>query len=372
VVRRIQEPGAPQDVRLACAQLGLALDLADRAWAERSAAALLGALRDPLIERSDYPPLAEALAAVSDRLPPDQAADHADQATAVLVTRLRDRTNMLHYDELGKAVIAVSPRLDAAAATRAASDLAPLIRQPGLHPSAWPSISRVLAAVYRRLPPSDSASYLNQTVDFIVAARGATTNKTHWGLYAKALAALGRRLDAAGVAREAEAILGMLGNAEAEWYLTEALAEVAEHQDAEESLRTAEQLVLVLRNSKEKSALPELLKPLLGSVCRHLDAAGTARVSEAMIAAVRDPRTSIHVHALFAHVFVVLCGRLDPARATSLEDALLGALVADLADAKYAPARSRLGRALASVCGRPGASRAPSAAEALVDAIRDP
>src|SRR6516162_8310176 len=50
VVRRIQEPGAPQDVTLACAQLGLALNLADRAWAERSADALLGALRDPLVE----------------------------------------------------------------------------------------------------------------------------------------------------------------------------------------------------------------------------------------------------------------------------------------------------------------------------------
>jgi hypothetical protein len=372
VVRRIQEPGAPQDVTLACAQLGLALDLADRAWAERSAAALLGALRDPLTERSDYPPLAEALAAVSDRLPPDQAADHAAQATAVLVTRLQDRTNMLHYEQLGKAVMAVSPRLDAAAATRAARRLAAVIRQSDLHPTAWPSISRALAAVYRRLPPSDSASYVNQTVDFIFAARGATTNKTYWGMYAKALAALAGRLDAAGVARVAEAIPGMLGHAEGEFYLTEALAEVAEHQDAEGRLRTAEQLVLVLRNSKEKAALPELLKPLLVSVCRRLDAAGTARVSEAMVAAVRDPRTSIHVHALFAHVFVVLCGRLDPARATSLEDALVGALVADLADAKYSLARSRLGRALASVYGRPGASRAPSGAKALVDAIRDP
>jgi hypothetical protein len=171
----------------------------------------------------------------------------------------------------------------------------------------------------------------------------------------------------------AEAIVGMLSDGEAHLvFVADALAEAAKHLDAEGSLRTAEQLVLVLRNSKEKSPVSELLKPLLVSVCRRLDAAGTARVSEAMVAAIRDPRTSIHVHTLFAHVFVILCGRLDQARATSLEDALVDALVADLADAKYSPARSLLGRALASVCGRRGASRAPSGAEALVAAIRDP
>jgi hypothetical protein len=222
------------------------------------------------------------------------------------------------------------------------------------------------------LPPPDSASYLNETVDFVLAARGATTNKTFWGCHARALGALGERIDAARVARVAEAIVGMVSDGEAHLFVAEGLAEVAEHLDAEGSLRTAEQLVLVLRHSKENSTVPELLKPLLVSVCRRLDAAGTARVSEAMVAAVRDPRTSIRVHALFAHVFVVLCGRLDPARATSLEDALVGALVADLADAKYSPARYLLGRALASVWERPGASRAPSGAEALVAALRDP
>src|SRR6516162_6970176 len=89
VIRHIQEPGAPQDVTLACARLGLALNLADRAWAERSADALFGALRDPLVERDDYPPLAEGLAAVCERLPPDQAADYGARALDVLLTLLR-------------------------------------------------------------------------------------------------------------------------------------------------------------------------------------------------------------------------------------------------------------------------------------------
>src|SRR5262245_22762904 len=82
VVRQIQEPGAPQDVRFACARLGLALNLADRAWAERSADAVVVAVRDPalqgiaaLVDRDDYQRLAEALAAVSEHLSPAQAAD---------------------------------------------------------------------------------------------------------------------------------------------------------------------------------------------------------------------------------------------------------------------------------------------------------
>jgi hypothetical protein len=74
VVPRIQEPGTPQDVMVACARFGLAVNLADRAWAERSADALLVALCDPLVDGEDYDPLAAALAAVSERLPPARAA----------------------------------------------------------------------------------------------------------------------------------------------------------------------------------------------------------------------------------------------------------------------------------------------------------
>jgi hypothetical protein len=170
----------------------------------------------------------------------------------------------------------------------------------------------------------------------------------------------------------AEALLGMLGNGEVDLHIMEALPEAAEHQDTKGSLRTAEQLVLVLRNSKANSPVTKLLKSSLVSACRRLDAAGTARVSEAIVAAVRDPQTSILVHTLFAHVFVVLCGQLDPARGASLEDALVDALVADLADEKYSPARYLLGPALASVCGRPGARSAARATETLVAALRDP
>jgi hypothetical protein len=373
VVRRIQEPGAPQDVKLACAQLGLALNLADRAWAERSADALLGvlrdALRDPLVERYDYPPLAEALAAVCERLPQDQAADHAAQVADVCLTRLQDHVvQLLAYEQLKQAFVAVSPRLDAAGANRVARGLAAVIRQQGLHPSTWPSISRALAAVCQRLPPSDSASHMNQMADFILAARDATTDKTHRGLHASSLATLYERLDAARAARVVDAVLG---NGE-DLHMPAALAEVAEYQDAKGSLRMAEQLVLAIRNSRGDSPAASSLKPPLVSACRRLDAAGTARVSEAIVAAVRDPRTSILIHRAFAPVFVVLCSQLDPARVASLEDALVDALVADLADAKYSSVRDLIGPPLTLVSGRPGARSAARATEALVAALGDP
>src|SRR5262249_5193298 len=152
----------PQDVTLACARIGLAANLADRVWAERSAAAVVVAVSDPRVEREDYPRLAESMAAVSERLPPDRAADHAAPATVVFLARLQDPAGqVLAYEPLGQAIVAVSPRLDAAAATRAAGALAALIRRPGFHPIAWPSVCRAVAAVCGRLPPADSAAHVN-------------------------------------------------------------------------------------------------------------------------------------------------------------------------------------------------------------------
>ena len=92
LVRHIREPGALQEVRLACAGLGPAVSLADRAWAEPAADALLITLREPLVERTDvrlaqddYPALAAALVAACERLPPTPAADHAARALDIFL-----------------------------------------------------------------------------------------------------------------------------------------------------------------------------------------------------------------------------------------------------------------------------------------------
>jgi hypothetical protein len=384
LVRRIQEPGVPQEVALACARLGLAVNLGDRVWAERSVAAVVAALRDPLVKWDDHPWLAESLVALSEHLPPDVAADYAGQATDVFLAGLKDPLASLPRSQTrARAIVAVSPPLDAAAATRAKA-LVDVLRQPTTDPVRWPPLCRALVAVCRRLPPADAAANVNEAVNFILAVRAPTKEKDKdtavWR--ARALGALGGGLDAAMAAHAAEAILAILADREtvagvkyiANETIAEALTAVAERLDAHGGLRAAEGLVFVLRKADNDSLryAVEPWRAALVSVCRRPDAAGAARVSEAIVAAVRDPQTSVRARTRLADALVVVIGRLDPAGAASLEDALVDSLIADLADAKSLPARDLVGQALASVCGRPGARRAARAAEALGAAIRDP
>jgi hypothetical protein len=370
-------------VKFACARIGLAVNVVDRAWAERSADALLVALNgvNPQAEPDDYPALAEGLAAVCNRLPPTPGADHAARALDACLTLLRGQT--LAHHALGQAVVAISPCLDVAGATRAAEELAAIIRQPD-STYRWPALSTALAAVCRRLPSPDAATHVNRTVDFLIAARDATKekDKSPYSFQVLALGALGGRLDAARASRAAATILAILGGGQtvgdyklefiSDEYVAAVLAELAGRLDAPGGLRAAEDLVLVLRKSRNPLTAMKDLKAALVALCGRLDAAGAARVAEAMADAVRDPKTSALVRALFADALAALGGRLTPEQAASLESALVDALRADLADAKVAHLRGILGQALATACGRPGATGAARAAEGLAAAIRDP
>jgi hypothetical protein len=383
VAGRIQEPDAPQEVLLACARLGLAVNLADRAWAERSTDALLVELRDPLVDRDDYPQLAEALAAVSQRLPPTQAADPVARGLDVFRAILPDREGRVqYYQQLGQAIVAISPALDVAAAARVAEELGAIIRRPDCPPVIWPSLSTALAAVCRRLPASDTAALENRAIDFILASRDAAEkkDKVQDYFYAQALGALCGRLDAVRASRTAEALLAMLGDAPAVGATKDAytyygpipstLTKVAERLDVSGGLRAAEGLVLVLRRSSGNLVMGvDELRAALVAVCKPLDAAVAAQVAGTLVAAVRDPKTKALVRTLFADALAALSGRLALDQAASLESGLVDSLVADLADAKSRQFRGLQGRALAAACGRPGAARAT---EALTAALLDP
>jgi hypothetical protein len=390
VVRQIQEPGAPPDVRFACARLGMAVNLADRAWAERAADALLIELRDPLVDPIDYPPLAEALAAVSERLPPTQAADHAARALDFFLTRMREPGGLalVYQERIVQAVAPLGPALDAAGAARAAEALGAHIRRPGSEMSHWPSVSMALAAVCRRLPAPEAAAHVNRTVDFLIAARANMKEKDKSLYSLHVVAALGTLcgwLDAAGASRAAGTILAILGDSAMSGLtgvkyefisypdIAWALANVAERLDAAGGRRAAEDLILVLRRCSGNSIRDiEGLRAALVAVCRRVDAVGAAPVADAVIAAVRDPKTAALVRALYADALAALAGRLAPDQAASLERVLVDALLADLADAKSRPFRGYLGQALATACGRPGATGAARAAEPLTAALRDP
>jgi hypothetical protein len=242
----------------------------------------------------------------------------------------------------------------------------------------------VLAAVCRRLPPSDAAAHVTRTVDYILEARAGTKekDKSNYSFQARALGALCGRLDAARASRAAGAIIAILGDREtvgeakhefiARGYIASVLTELAGRLDAPGGLRAAEDLVLVLRRSSANVSFAlEEPRAALVAVCRRLDAVGAARVAEAVVAAVRDPKTAALVRAIFADAPAVLAGRLTPDQTASLESALVDSIVADLADAKPRERRGVLGQALAAACGRPG-KNAARAAEALVAAIRDP
>jgi hypothetical protein len=365
----------------------LAVNLADRAWAERSADALLVALSDPLIDREDYPPLAAALAAVSERLPPAQAADRAARALDLFLDRLRDRVSKaLAFQTLVPGVVAISPGLDTAGAARGAEAIGAMIREAdGVAAVHWPGLSLALAAVCRRLPAADAAAHVNRTVDFILQAHGATEekNKSLYLPHAQALGELCEPLDANRATRTAGAIVAILGDGptlggvKMEFIvygnIAAILTKLAERLDAREAERAAADLILALRRSKGNIVVNiEALRAALVAVCGRVDAAGAARVAEALAGAARDPKTPTLVRTLFADALTALAGRLTPDQAAALERALVDSLLADLASSKFPQFRGFLGQALATACGRPGATNPGRAAEAICVAIRDP
>ena len=261
LVRRIQEPGAPQEVTLACARLGLAVNLADRAWAEHAADALHVALRDPLIEQVDFHLLAEALAAVCERLPPTRAADRAARALEIFLALLRERSSMgqtFDFLSLSQAIVAISPHLDAAPTTRAAEELRTLLSQSGCTPYLWPSLSTALVSVCRRLPAPDAAAHVNRAVDFLLETGDTTKEKarSNYSCLVLALRALCGRLDPARASRVAGALVAILSDSQmvgeikleyiSSGYVAAVLAEVAEYLDPPSVLRSTEDLVLVL------------------------------------------------------------------------------------------------------------------------------
>jgi hypothetical protein len=386
VIRRIQETEARQEVMFACARLGLVLNLDDSLWAERSAQALSAELRDPEGEPENGTALAESLAAVCEHLPKAEASEHAARAIDVYLTRLKDPLTLaLGFNYLGPGIVALCPHLDAAAAKRAAESLGAIIRQSTLSSQAWGFLAKAQVAACQRLPPSEAAACLNETVDFVVHARSTReqSDKFHYTFYAQTLGAVCGQLDATTAARAGDALIAMLGDSYTSGanriefvtnlVITQELARIAERLDAPGALRAAEALIPVLTKAENLAPNMEWLKTVLGALARRLDADGAAHVADACAAAIRAPKTPVLARALLGYTFAMVSGQLDPAKAASLESAIVDSLIANLAgtDTKSLAARGHLGEALGSVCGRPGATSATRSADALTAAIRN-
>lgn len=388
IVRRIQEPNTPQEVRLACARLGVSLNIRDRVWAERSAAAVVAAMRDPTTPHGEYPHLAETLTAISELLPKAQAADHAAQVVDGFVTLLQNPDKLrLVYHQLGQAVVVISPWLDAEAAARMSPALSSGIRLFASNTHVWEPLTKALATAGSRLPPPDAAPHLNRTADLILDICSTTPVKNDpydSRASVRALLPLCGGLDEARSARVADMILAILGDSKTVGLIksgglshkdyADVLTAVADRLDEPRCLRVAEEIIRVLRKADSRSMAPEEWQIALVSASRRLDAAGMSRVAEAVLAAVRDPETSAEGRTAFAGWLVAVDDRLDSTQADSLERAVTNALLADLADVRTPrlPSGIRVCQSLTALCQRPGERSTTRVAEALTEIIRNP
>jgi hypothetical protein len=291
----------------------------------------------------------------------------------------------LGHQHIGSAIVALAPALDEPTAARAAKLLDTAILKSNRIQFLFPSYAKALAAVCRRLSASEAADHVNPVVDFILReARDITKDKdkVNYSWQVEALGALCGQLDADRASRVAAALITILGDGRtfddftdqfiSRQHYVAVLTKVAGCLDTPGSLRAAEDLILVLRKGSEIVLSLRELRAALGALCRRQDAAGAARVAEALVDAVRDPKTAVLVHVLFVDALTVLADRLTPDQTVALERALVECLLADLTDRKSRRFNGQVAQGLANLCARPGATAATRTAELLVAAIGDP
>jgi hypothetical protein len=162
-------------------------------------------------------PLAAALAAVSSRLPPAQAASHASKAAEVLGSLWLAKTNHPDRAFLAQTMAEVWSRLSpleaAAHAKRMAVDLGDALQDAKADPLESPPLAEALAAVCGQLEPAEAEARLSRTADILGARypKPGNTLQTSAPL-AQALATLCLRLDRNGLARVADTLFTALGN----------------------------------------------------------------------------------------------------------------------------------------------------------------
>jgi hypothetical protein len=383
LIQRIQKPETTPEVVLACARLGQAANLEDRKWAERSADALSAALCDKELERGDCRTLAGSLAAVLERLPRAQAAEHAARVTDRFLNRWEEPTSLyIGYENFGPAIEILAPHLGTEA-NRTAGTIESIFRRAGPFPHTWVTLAKAQLAVCKLLPPADAAAYVNRMVDIAFDLRSGIKEKDkfQYTLFAEILGTLAGLFDATVAGRAGDAIIAILGDSYRTGQLrsdflthvsvADALARVAERLDPPASLRAAEGLISLLPRVDQFGTTEPLSKALV-ALCRRLDANGAKRVAEAIALTIQDPKTPALARSILANGFAVVADKLEPHKTALLESGIVDVLAMDLAETKPFLARRELGQTLGSLCGRPGAKSAARAAEALTAAIQDP
>ncbi len=150
LTRRIQDPDAPRAVTMACIQLGLVLNVQDRAWTERTSHVLMGSLSSDNTQQTRSPVSSERaldlmmesmlnaqsgntisfystnqlLAAVTERLDSTTALEKS----SVLVTAMRDAKSAGIVASLEQGLVALTARLDTEGTSKLASQILDALR----------------------------------------------------------------------------------------------------------------------------------------------------------------------------------------------------------------------------------------------------
>jgi hypothetical protein len=190
----------------------------DEAGAARVAEAIVAAARDPkttVLVRALFADALAALAVVSGRLPPKEAASRASQAVDVLDSLWVARTAPGDRAPLAEALVSAWTHLDptdvAPCAKRVAADLEDALRESRATPNEIAGLAMALAAVYNHLDPAERGGRANAVANAVLAALRRPRNHP-WMIsqLSEALAALCAHLDRAGTLRIADAVLAVL------------------------------------------------------------------------------------------------------------------------------------------------------------------
>src|SRR5262249_40863757 len=129
----------------------------DAAGAVRAAEAMAAAARDPKTSVLVRTLFADALAALADRLTPDQAASLENALVNSLLEGLTDAKSLQFRGFLAQALATACGRPGTTDAARAAEALSAAIRDPQTPLTILKPLATALAVVSGRLPPKESS-----------------------------------------------------------------------------------------------------------------------------------------------------------------------------------------------------------------------
>jgi hypothetical protein len=275
---------------------------------------MIPAIRDATTSALVRTLFADALAALADRLTPDQAASFETALVETLVADLTDAKDLHLRGLLGQALVVACGRPGGTGAARVAEALTAAIRDPKTRLPTLKPLAAALAEASGRLPPKATASYSNQAVDALDALWVVRTAALDRAFLAEALAELWRRLDPTNAAQRAQRTAADLEGAIRDSKTTPnelcrlaiALAAVSNYLSPTERNTqanvVADTLLTALRRQPNSLEMKLHVGEAPATLFAHLDRSGTLRTADAILAVLDDPNVQANLPVPLAGV----------------------------------------------------------------------